>query len=66
MRKIKAKKYHLKLFYVKLNDTFVVKKIAFMSQKLTIRDFTKNRENPFLKEAVDQIQQNIVKKYKNI
>jgi hypothetical protein len=65
MRKIKAKKYHLKLFYVKLNDTFVVKKIAFMSQKLTIRDFTKNRENPFLKEAVDQIQQNIVKKYKN-
>lgn len=36
-----------------------------MSQKLTIRDFNKNRENPFLKEAVEQIQQNIVKKYKN-
>lgn len=35
------------------------------SEKLTIRDFEKNKENPFLKEAVDQIQQNIVKKYKN-
>ena len=36
-----------------------------MAQTLTIRDFTKNRENPFLKEAVEQIQQHIVKKYKN-
>ena len=30
-----------------------------------ITDFEKNIENPFLKEAVEQIQQNIVKKYKN-
>lgn len=35
------------------------------SEKLTIRDFQKNKENPFLKEAVHQIQQNIVKRYKN-
>ena len=30
-----------------------------------ITDFEKNRENPFLKEAVQQIQSGIVKKYKN-
>lgn len=30
-----------------------------------ITDFDKNTENPFLKEAVEQIQSNIVKKYKN-
>lgn len=30
-----------------------------------IRGFEKNRENPFLKEAVEQIQSGIVKKYKN-
>lgn len=32
--------------------------------KLTIRDFNKNRENPFLKQAVEQVSKNIVKKYK--
>ena len=35
------------------------------NHKLTIRDFGKNKENPFLKEAVEQIQNSIVKKYKN-
>lgn len=30
-----------------------------------ITDFEKNLENPFLKQAVEQIQNNIVKKYKN-
>ena len=35
------------------------------NHKLTIRDFEKNKENPFLKEAVEQIQNGIVKKYKN-
>ena len=35
------------------------------NHKLTIRDFEKNKENPFLKEAVQQIQSGIVKKYKN-
>ena len=30
-----------------------------------ITDFEKNIENPFLKEAVQQIQSGIVKKYKN-
>jgi uncharacterized protein YdhG (YjbR/CyaY superfamily) len=30
-----------------------------------ITDFEKNIENPFLKEAVEQIQSGIVKKYKN-
>ena len=34
------------------------------SLKLTIRDFEKNKENPFLKEAVAKIENNIVKKYK--
>lgn len=35
------------------------------NNKLTIRDFEKNKENPFLKEAVEQIQNGIVKKYRN-
>lgn len=30
----------------------------------SIKEFEMNRENPFLKEAVEQIQQNVVKKYK--
>lgn len=30
-----------------------------------IRSFEKNKENPFLKEAIEQIQSGIVKKYKN-
>ena len=29
-----------------------------------IKEFEMNKENPFLKEAVEQIQQNVVKKYK--
>lgn len=32
--------------------------------KLTIRDFEKNKENPFLTEAVAKIENNIVKKFK--
>lgn len=32
--------------------------------KLTIRDFEKNKENPFLKQAVEQVNNNVVKKYK--
>lgn len=32
---------------------------------LTIRDFDKNKENPFVKQAVEQIHSNIVKKYRN-
>lgn len=36
-----------------------------MGANISLLDFTKNKENPFLKEAVEQIQQNIVKKYKN-
>lgn len=36
-----------------------------MGANLSLLDFSKNKENPFLKEAVEQIQQNIVKKYKN-
>lgn len=35
-----------------------------MSAKISLLDFAKNKENPFLKEAVEQIQQSIVKKYK--
>ena len=31
---------------------------------LTIRDFGKNKENPFLKQAVEQVNNNTVKKYK--
>ena len=30
---------------------------------LTLSDFEKNKENPFLKEAIEQIQSNIVKRY---
>lgn len=30
-----------------------------------LSSYSKNKENPFLKEAVEQIQNNIVKKYKN-
>lgn len=33
--------------------------------KLTIRSFEKNKENPFLEQAVQQVEQNIVKKYRN-
>jgi hypothetical protein len=36
-----------------------------MKKELSVNNFDKNRENPFLKEAVEQIQNNIVKKYKN-
>jgi len=36
-----------------------------MKKNLSVIDFEKNKENPFLKEAIEQIQQNIVKKYKN-
>lgn len=32
--------------------------------ELTIRDFQKNSENPFLKQAVEKVNNNIVKKYK--
>ena len=32
--------------------------------ELTIRDFKKNTENPFLKQAVEQVNNSIVKKYK--
>ena len=32
---------------------------------LTLSDFEKNKENPFLKEAIEQIQSSIVKRYKN-
>lgn len=35
-----------------------------MSAKLTLSDFSKNKENPFLKEAVERIESSIVKKYK--
>ena len=31
-----------------------------------IRSFEKNKENPFLKEAIEQIQSGIVKKYKTL
>lgn len=34
-------------------------------EKLQLSKFEKNKENPFLKEAVEQIQSGIVKKYKN-
>lgn len=45
--------------------------MLFMKNKIKRRDvsgiseFSINRENPFLKEAVEQIQSNIVKRYKN-
>ena len=32
---------------------------------MVLENYNKNNENPFLKEAVEQIQNNIVKKYKN-
>ena len=32
--------------------------------KLTIRDFEKNNENPFITQAVEQVNNNIVKKYR--
>ncbi len=31
---------------------------------LSIRDFQKNKENPFLSQAIEQVQNNLVKKYK--
>ena len=30
----------------------------------SIKDFEMNRENPFLKEAIEQVEKNVVKKYK--
>lgn len=33
-------------------------------KELTIRDFEKNKENPFLRQAVEQVQSNVIKKYK--
>lgn len=36
-----------------------------MSANISLVDFSKNKENPFLKEAVEKIEKNIVKKYKN-
>lgn len=45
--------------------------MLFMKNKIKRRDvsgiseFSINKENPFLKEAVEQIQSNIVKRYKN-
>ncbi len=35
-----------------------------MNEKLTISKFSKNKENPFIKQAVEQVNNNIVKKYK--
>lgn len=35
-----------------------------MANITTISGFEKNKENPFLKQAVEQVQKNIVKKYK--
>lgn len=35
------------------------------SSNYKLSEFQKNKENPFLKEAVEQIQQSIVKKYRN-
>lgn len=35
-----------------------------MDKLTTISGFEKNKENPFLKQAVEQVQKNIVKKYK--
>lgn len=32
--------------------------------ELTIRDFEKNKENPFLKQAVEQVNKSLVKKYR--
>lgn len=34
-------------------------------EKLQLSKFEKNKENPFLKDAIEQIQNSIVKKYKN-
>ena len=36
-----------------------------MKEKLQLSNFEKNKENPFLKEAIEQIQNGIVKKYKS-
>ena len=33
--------------------------------ELTIRDFAKNQENPFLSQAVEKVENHIVKKYRN-
>jgi len=35
-----------------------------MSEELTISKFSKNKENPFIKQAVEQVNSSIVKKYK--
>lgn len=35
-----------------------------MNEKLTISKFSKNKENPFIKQAVEQVNKSIVKKYK--
>ena len=36
-----------------------------IDSSLKLSNYDKHKENPFLKEAVEQIQHNIVKKYKN-
>jgi hypothetical protein len=53
-----------------LNSNLTTEKVESNSKKINMKvkkitDFEKNIENPFLKEAVQQIQSGIVKKYKN-
>ena len=53
-----------------MNSNLTTEKVESNSKKINMKvkkitDFEKNIENPFLKEAVQQIQSGIVKKYKN-
>jgi hypothetical protein len=56
------KKYHLKINIMANKSQKAVEED--LNSKLTIRDFAKNKENPFLKEAIAKIENNIVKKFK--
>jgi len=60
--------YHLIIFYVSLSDIILNFFVSFFNKNLimsSIRKFNKNYENPFIKQALEQINNNIVKKYKS-
>ena len=60
--------YHLIVFCVSLSDIILNFFVSFFNKNLimsSIRKFNKNYENPFIKQALEQINNNIVKKYKS-
>ena len=57
---------HSFLFDVK-KENIICQNSTFMENKKTLKltDFQKNEENPFMKQAIEGIENHVVKKYKS-